>query len=214
MTGKGKGALKARDAKSPTATKLSAGSKRGEIARKAGRVSGDSRTRKAEEQVRSAMLALEAEVLATGGLQELFQRGLTKKQVAERAGINPRSFYTPKLKDLGGEVDRWVKRLNGVGSADDREAKAPGEEENAISKARSLSQRYADLRGKWRTVLQDTRDTKLALQQSKSELEAALAENAQLRREKASLAARLAAFEKREAKVVRLPHKRGAESAE
>lgn len=209
MTGKAKTTFMAPNAKSPTVVKRSSGSKRGEIARRAGRISGDSRTRKAEEHVRSAMRAIEAEVLAAGRLQELFPKGLTKKQVAERAGINPRSFYTPKLKDLGGEVDRWVIRQNGAGSSDDREAKSPEDDENSTSKARSLSQRYADLRVKWRTVLQDTRDTKLALQQSKSELEAALAENAQLQLENASLAARLAALEKRDTKVIRLPHKKG-----
>lgn len=199
MSTKASQGRRAKSAKSGRVVKLRPEAKRLEIAKKAARASADARTTKAQNAVREAMRAIEAELVKAGGIEQLFPGGLSKKELATRAGINPRSLYTPNLLPLGQQVDAWVARLNG------KEAEgADGGEENdgKVSKSRSLATRYADLKKRWDTVRQDIRDTKLAMQQVRSECERALAENAKLRQANAVLEAKVEALEKRESKVI------------
>lgn len=207
MTRKASTKAKAPAAKSAKVVKLApASAKRKQIATKAGRASGDARTSKAERKVRAAMQALEKEIAAAGGVENLFPKGLTKKAVAEKAHINPGSLYTEKLKTLGEEVSAWVELQNGVRSA---QSAQPGEEvEERQTKSRSLATRYSDLHKQWKTVLQDIRDTKLAMMKMKTDMEEVHAENAQLIFENASFKSELDSLKSKDSKVVRMPRRR------
>lgn len=163
------------------------------VAKAAAKQQGDARTERVRQQVREAMVQIEAEMAANGGVYPHRNGSLSAAEVARRAKVHVTSFHTEKLKELGEEVRAWLKQLAST--------KVVG----SVNAKKNLADRLADWQRLYAGLEQSHRDTELQLQQVEHELEQARGALADLKRENERLLAVVA--EQSQKKVVPIRRK-------
>lgn len=119
---------------------------------------GERRSNDVRDRVRSAMKSIEEEMDGNGGIYPHNKGALSSAEVARRAGVHETTFFSPKQRELGADVRKWletIKTQKVVGRGPVR---------------RELAARVADWRRKYDGLAQSHRDTELHLQQAQADL--------------------------------------------
>jgi len=165
------------------------------VAQQAAKKRGAKRTEDVCSRVRATMASIEKEMEANEGIYPHKNGALSSAEVARRAGIHPTSFFTDKLRDLGGEVKDWLANL--------KREKVVG----SVKAHRTLATRVGDWKKLYDGLLQSHRDTELELQEAEHQLSEAQKSIEELTRENARLKQRAADVASE--KVVPLRPKKG-----
>lgn len=78
----------------------------------AARRRGEARASAVEAKVRDAMRLIEGELQANSGIYPANGGGVTKSELARRAGISGATLFAPRQKALRESVDAWLATLN------------------------------------------------------------------------------------------------------
>ena len=90
-----------------------------EVHREAAKRRGQARTAGVEAKVREAMVVIQKEMAANGGIYPANGGAISMNEVARRAGINGATLFAPKQKELGKIVKAWVHSLKRTEEVDD-----------------------------------------------------------------------------------------------
>ena len=82
-----------------------------EVHKEAARRRGQARTSGVETRVREAMVFVQREMAANGGIYPANGGAVSMNEVARRAGISETTLFAPKQKELGKIVKAWVESL-------------------------------------------------------------------------------------------------------
>ena len=82
-----------------------------EVHKEAARRRGQARTSGVETRVREAMVFVQREMVANGGIYPANGGAVSMNEVARRAGISETTLFAPKQKELGKIVKAWVESL-------------------------------------------------------------------------------------------------------
>lgn len=82
-----------------------------EVHKEAAKRRGQARTAGVELKVREAMVVIQNEMAANGGIYPANGGAISMNEVARRAGISETTLFAPKQKELGRVVKAWVDSL-------------------------------------------------------------------------------------------------------
>jgi hypothetical protein len=82
-----------------------------EVHKEAAKRRGQARTAGVELKVREAMVAIQNEMAANGGIYPANGGAISMNEVARRAGISETTLFAPRQKELGRVVKAWVDSL-------------------------------------------------------------------------------------------------------
>jgi AraC-like DNA-binding protein len=82
-----------------------------ETHKEAARLRGEARTAGVEARVREAMVTIQKEMAANGGIYPKNGGAISMNEVARRANISETTLFAPKQKELGKVVKTWIESL-------------------------------------------------------------------------------------------------------
>lgn len=163
---------------------------RQERLKKAAQEQGQQRTEAVLDKVRSAMRTISAEIAANEGVYPGNKGSLSMNELARRAGIHITTLHGEKYSDLLKEAKEWFERVKSGATIGRKRVR------------KALATRVSEWKDLYEKLCQSERDTNLALQQKEAELEAAIAELQDVRRQVEQLKSLL---DTQAGKVVSLP---------
>lgn len=173
------GAIEAKKRRNPGAVKQTVATQKAAAEKR-----GDKRTSKFIADVKLAQAIIEADVRAHGGVYSGNDGEVSMAEVARLANVNPRSFYSPKLRTFGEEVKTWTEQF---AAADEGEGeRRPG---------KTMQERYDEVRAENEGLKETCRVTELELQNAEAKLEASEKRVAELAGEVERLTKIVAALE-------------------
>lgn len=119
---------------------------------------GQQRTAEVRSRVLAAMALIEQEMAGNDGVYPHKGGAVSGAEVARRAGVHPTTLFSPKQRELGDEVRRWLEALKQRHAA------------SVATVKRSLADRISDWKDLYNGLAQSHRDTELELQQTEAEL--------------------------------------------
>jgi len=127
--------------------------------KEAARLRGEARTAGIVTSVRAAMVSIQKEMAANNGIYPQNGGAVSMNEVARRANISETTLFSPKQRELGKNVNAWVKSLKKAGIVGRKNVQ------------RSVFERSEDWRHKY-LALQDAHiATELDLQDAKVQLQ-------------------------------------------
>jgi AraC-like DNA-binding protein len=154
---------------------------------------GKERSEEFEKHVRSVMEIIERELADTENKYPHYKGDLSLNELARRANVHPTTFFSPKQREFGLEVKKWLGEI--------KTGKVIGR--GAVR--RDLAERIADWKALYDSLAQSHRDTELELQQTEADLIKARAAIETLQREKDQLQKILNEVSDRKVVLLNLP---------
>lgn len=132
---------------------------------------GQLRSDDVRKRILVVLQTIEQELVGSGGVYPHNKGMLSSAEVARRAGVHPTTLFSPKQRELGAEVKRWLGAIQ-----------APTAVAQSLRR-RKERERVAEWKQLYNRLAQSHRDTELALQEAHEELTAKQLELQALKRE-------------------------------
>lgn len=142
---------------------------------KAALIRGEARSSEVARKVKEAMETIIAEMKANGSIYPANSGAVSKNEVARRAGISLTTLFSPKQKELGQQVTRWLEELKKKDAIGHQRVR------------RTLEERSEDWKCRYYALQDSHVKTELDLQHAQAEREESVAEVKRLRDEIAAL---------------------------